>query len=59
MIILRPSIFLPSIQETADAQCLPAQWVKKLRGGLFVTENDAPLRNLLNAKISLTIYIPT
>lgn len=45
MIILRPSIFLPSIQETADAQCLPAQWVKKLRGDLFVTENDAPLRN--------------
>ena len=59
MIILRPSIFLPSIQETADAQCLPAQWVKKLRGESFLTGNDVPLRNLPNAKISLTIYIPT
>ena len=55
MIILRPSIFLPSIQETADAQCLHTQWVKKLSGELFLTGN-VPLRNLPNAKISLTIY---
>ena len=56
MIILRPSIFLPSIQETADAQCLHTQWVKKLSGELFLTGN-VPLRNLPNAKISLTIKL--